>query len=114
MAFDIDSFIPSFKFFVFILGPTLMVLIFAVFMIRIYFNRKKGQDTKKSFPEIIGYIPIIYMFFPIYEIGEYLAGTRSSIVGRLFSYHFGMMMFLIVLTGICQVIYYWMQHGRTR
>ena len=108
-AFDVDSVIPNFTLFVMILAPMLMVVIFVIYLIRRYFE---GKDTKKNFPEIVGYIPVIYMFFPLYEMGEYLAGTRSSIMDRLFGYHFGMIMFLIVLTGICQVIYYWMQHGR--
>ena len=68
--------------------------------------------TRMTFAQLLNFIPIIYFFAVCYEVGEYLLGDRATIVDRLFSMHFRNMMFLIVVVGIGQVLYYFLSERR--
>lgn len=105
MAWDLDGIFPNFTLFVLILAPVMVILIFSLTLLMRFFRVGKVQKEPKSFYEIIGYLPAIYLFFPIWEIAEYILGTRTSILDRLFEIHFPNMMFLIVLTGIAQILW---------
>jgi len=114
LSFDIDDWIPGFTFFVFILTPTVIVVYFIMLVVSRWFQNRHPTEPKmkKSFAEIIGYLPIVYLFFPLYEIAEYLYGTRASVTDRLFTVHFHYAVWLILLVGIGQVCYYFASIGK--
>jgi hypothetical protein len=101
MAFDVGSFVPNWELFVEWLLPITLAVIFAMALVYRFFTRKR-----MTFAEMLNYIPVAYLFFVFYEIGEYMYGTREHIWDRLFTMHFPNMMFLIVCVGIGQVLYY--------
>lgn len=112
MVFDIDAWIPNFTLFVFVLAPMVLML----FVVMVLASRwlklgDKGPKKRMTFAEMLGLIPALYLLQPFYEIAEYLYGTRTEIVDRLFIYHFPIFMFLVVCIGIGQVVYYWLSMG---
>ena len=115
MSFNIDDWIPNFTLFVLILTPTVLALLFIILIIQRWLRlRTPGEPRPKrtmSFAELIGLIPALYLIEPIWEIGEYLNGTRDEIVDRLFTYHFPIFMFLVLCVGLGQVGYYWISMG---
>ena len=106
MSFNINDWFPHFTFFVLILTPILVVLTYALIAFSRFFKVRPGPVQTKGMQVgvYLGYIPIIFMFFPIWEIGEYIMGYRTEVVGRLFSWHLPILMYVIVLTGIGQVL----------
>ena len=115
MSFNIDDWIPNFTLFVLILTPMVLAILFIVLIISRWLRlRTPGEPRPKrkmSFAELIGLIPALYLIEPIWEIGEYLNGTRDEIVDRLFTYHFPIFMFLVLCVGLGQVGYYWISMG---
>lgn len=113
MAFNIDDWIPNFTLFVYVLAPLILGIIFIMIILSRWFNlRKVGEPRAKlTFADKIGLIPALYLIEPIWEIGEYLNGTRDTIFDRLFTYHFPIFMFLVLCVGIGQVGYYWISMG---
>lgn len=113
MSFNIDDWIPNFTLFVYILAPMVLALIFIMIILSRWFSLRKANEPKRrmSFAELIGLIPALYLIEPIWEIGEYLNGTRDEIVDRLFTYHFPIFMFLVLCVGMGQVGYYWLSMG---
>lgn len=113
MAFNIDDWIPNFTLFVFVLTPLILSTIFIMIILSRWLGLKKaGQKKPKlTFAQLIGLIPALYLIEPIWEIGEYLNGTRSEIADRLLLYHFPIFMFLVLCVGIGQVGYYWISMG---
>jgi hypothetical protein len=107
--FNIDEFIPNFTLFLFVLAPTILIFLFVMVLLSRWMKRKPGKG--KSWAELIGYIPMIYLISPIIEIYQYFIGERDDMIQRLFGYHFPIMMFLIVCVGIGQVSYYWVSMG---
>lgn len=101
MAFSIDEWFPNWTLFVYWLLPITIAILFIMAILYRFFTRRR-----MTFAEMINYIPMMYMFFVAYEIGEYLIGDRATIMDRLFEVHFQNMMFLIVCIGIAQVLYY--------
>ena len=112
MTFDIDAWIPNFTLFIYILAPFILML-FAIMILASRWLKLEDKGPKKSmtFAEMLGLIPALYLLQPIYEIGEYLYGTRTGIVDRLFLDHFPIFMFLVLCVGIGQVGYYWLSMG---
>lgn len=108
--FNIDDFIPNFKLFIYVLTPLILIFLFVMVLVSRWF-KKKPTGKGKSWAELIGYIPAIYLVSPIIEIYQYMIGERTNLIERLFSYHFPIMMFLIVCVGIGQVCYYWVSMG---
>ena len=102
--FNINDWFPHFTFFVLILTPFLIILTYGLIAISRFFKLKPNTVKTKGMKVgvYLGYVPIIYMFFAIWEIGEYIMGYRTEIVGRLFSWHLPLIMYVIVLTGIGQ------------
>lgn len=107
--FNIDNFIPNFKLFVFVLTPMILIFLFIMVMISKWYKRPKGQG--KSWAQLMGYIPTLYLLSPMIETYQYMVGERSDFIDRLFSWHFPIMMFLIIIVGISQVCYYWVSMG---
>lgn len=112
MAIDIDNWIPNFTLFIYVLAPIVLML-FAIMVLASKWLKleDKGPKKRMTFAEMLGIIPALYLLQPMYEIGEYLYGTRTEIVDRLFLYHFPIFMFLVVCVGIGQVVYYWLSMG---
>jgi len=106
MAIDIDSFIPNFTMFMYLTA----IAIAAIFLIILAY--RWATRRRLTFADMLEYMPAIYMIFVLYEVGEYLVGTRSTIMDRLFEIHFYNMMFLIVCIGIAQVVYYFISERR--
>lgn len=111
MSFDINQFIPNFTLFVFILAPMIITILFVMTVASKWFQGKARKKKRRSWAQLIGYIPAIYLVSPVIEIYQYLVGERASFVPRLFGYHFPILMFLIICTGIGQVCYYWVSMG---
>lgn len=111
MAFDIDSWIPNFRLFVMILAPLVLILFAIMVLASRWLKIGKGAKKRMTFAEMLGLIPALYLLQPMYEMGEYLYGTRTEIVERLFLYHFPIFMFIVVCVGIGQVVYYWLSMG---
>jgi len=107
--FNIDDFIPNFKLFIFVLTPTILIFLFLMVLLSRWMKKKPRKG--KSWAELIGYIPIIYLISPLIEIYQYMVGEREDLIDRLFSHHFPILMFLIVCVGIGQVSYYWVSMG---
>jgi len=108
--FDIDNFIPNFKLFIFVITPTILLFLFLLVPLSRWMKRKPKKGGK-SWAELIGYIPVIYLISPLIEIYQYMIGERSEIAPRSFGYHYPIIMFLIVCVGIGQVSYYWVSMG---
>ena len=107
--FNIDEFIPNFKLFIYVLTPTILIFLFVMVLLSRWMKKRSGKG--KSWAELIGYIPMIYLISPIIEIYQYFVGERDDMIQRLFGYHFPILMFLIVCVGIGQVSYYWVSMG---
>ena len=107
LAFSIDEWFPNWSLFVYYLLPITIAILFIMAILYRYFTRRR-----MTFAEMINYIPVMYMFFVAYEIGEYLIGDRATIMDRLFEVHFQNMMFLIVVVGIAQVLYYFVSERK--
>jgi C4-dicarboxylate transporter len=106
MAFNIDDWIPNFNLFVYFLAPVIIAIVAAMIISSKWLNRERGRKKKMKLVEILSYIPAVYALWPIYEIGEYLIGRRDEIFDRLFTYHYPILMFFILLVGIAQISIY--------
>lgn len=110
MSWSLDAWFPNFTLFVVYLAPALLLIIFATLIFSRIFRwdltPNKLPTKHRTMAEMLGYFPLVYIFFPIWDIAEYVFGQRSSILDRLFTFHFPNMMFIIVLVGIGQVLYY--------
>lgn len=106
MAFNLDAWFPNFTLFVLILTPVLIIITYALISISRFMKLEPiGNDTKgMKIGTYLGYVPILYMFYPIWEIAEYIMGNRGEVVARLFTYHFGNLMILIVIVGMGQIL----------
>jgi len=108
MSYDFDVWFPMFTFFVLILGPVLMVIIFSL----TFFSRwlklkpKSYHAEKHKWVEYLSYIPVIYLAVVIYHIGEYLWGSLPNLYTTLFTDDLPAMVTLILLVGIGQCTYY--------
>ena len=102
--FDIDSIFPNFTFFVMMLAPFIIVLTFVFVALSRWLGWRVRKIPVGKVERYLGYVPVLYLFFPIYEIGQYLWGMRDSIVDRLFTYHFPIIVYLILFVGIGQVL----------
>lgn len=107
MAFNIDEWFPNWSLFVYWLLPIILAVVFAMAIIYRFLTRRR-----MTFAEILNYIPVVYLFAVVWEVGEYLIGDRETIADRLFAVHFPNMMFIIVCVGIGQVIYYFVSERR--
>jgi len=101
-AWNIDEWFPNWSLFVQWLLPITLAIIAAMALIYRYLTRRR-----MTFAEMLNYLPVTYLFFVFYEVGEYMYGTRATITDRLFEVHLWNMMFLIVVVGIGQVLYYY-------
>ena len=107
MAWSIDEWFPNWSLFVYWLLPITLAILFIMAILFRFFTRRR-----MTFAEMLNYIPVVYLFFVAYEVGEYLIGDRDTIMDRLFDIHFPNMMFLIVVVGIGQVLYYFMSEKK--
>jgi len=99
-----DDWVPNFTLFVLLLTPLVCVLVFSLAAFARYL-RVRGTKPKRTLLEFAGYLPIVYMIFPMWDIGQYLLGYREFITERLFVFHFANLLSIIVLVGIVQVVY---------
>lgn len=112
MSFNIDEWIPNFTFFVFYLAPLIIAIVFVMIILSRWSGIGKPKPKRKlNFAQMLGLIPALYLIEPIWEMGEYLNGTRSEIADRLLLWHFPIFMFLVLCVGIGQVGYYWISMG---
>lgn len=108
MSYNFDLWFPMFTFFVLILGPVLMVIIFFMtFLSRwLKLKPKAYYAEKHKWVEYLSYIPIIYLFFVFYHIAEYLWGSLPNLYVILFTVDLPAMVTIIILVGIGQCTYY--------
>jgi len=106
MSFSLDEWFPNFTLFVLVLTPALILITYALIAISRFMKLKPiGNDTKgMKIGTYLGYVPILYMFYPVWEIAQYIMGNRGDVVARLFTYHFGNIMIIIVIVGIGQIL----------
>jgi len=106
MTFNLDEWFPNFTLFVLVLAPALILITYALISISRFMKLQPiGNDTKgMKIGTYLGYVPILYMFYPVWEIAQYIMGNRGDVVARLFTYHFGNIMIIIVIVGIGQIL----------
>lgn len=107
MDFEVDEWFPNFTMFMWL---TFVCCTAIFFIIIAYWWATRRRMT---FAELISLIPGLYMIFVFYEAYTWWAeGTPSDFFQRLFVVHFWNMMFLIVLVGIGQVLYFFVSERR--
>ena len=106
MTFALDEWFPNFTLFVMVLTPALILLTYAMIAISRFMKLKPIGESSRGMKigTYLGYVPILYMFWPLLEIAEYIMGDRGEIVSRLFTYHFENVMIIIVIVGIGQIL----------
>jgi hypothetical protein len=106
--FNIDDWFPNFHFFVIIITPILIAIFFIAILlsrwIKIKWPIPSPYQQKLAF--YIGFAPVIYMLWPLYDIIQYIMGTQTTIIAKLFTVHLPWLMCIIVLTGLGQVVCY--------
>lgn len=106
MSFYIDDWFPHFTFFVFIIAPILIAIFFIVILISRWIKLPwpTPDPKKRKLAHYLGFAPVAYFLFPIYDIYLYMIGQQTDTVWRLFTVHFPYLMCIIVLTGLGQVV----------
>lgn len=107
MDFQIDEWFPNFTMFMWL---TFVCCVSIFFITVAYWWATRRRMT---FAELIAVIPALYLIFVFYEAYTWWnEGIPGDFYQRLFVVHFWNMMFLIVLVGLGQVLYFFVSERR--
>lgn len=103
----LNDWFPNFDLFVLVIAPIIVSILFVMVLISRWLHLKsQAPRVKNTFAELIGYIPVIILFFVFWEILEYLLQVRETVADRLFDYWLPTLTWIIIFIGIAQVLYY--------
>ena len=108
MSYGFDLWFPQFTLFALMLGPIIMVIVFSFTVLSRWLGikPKSYRADKHKWVEYLSYVPMVYLFFPVYHMAEYLWGSLPNLYTTLFTVDLPAMTTIILLVGIGQCTYY--------